>query len=102
MRLIKTITFFALLLYGVLFCVQNFQKISLTIPFISQIDNIPLFLVIIACLICGVLIGSLISTTKDIKNFFSNKTVKSENKNLKKKIEIIETEKTIQQNLLDN
>ena len=101
MRLIRTIIFLTLLAYSVLFCVENFQMTSLTIPFVTKFESIPQFLVILSCVILGVLIGSLIGTVKDIKNHFSGASVRNENKSLKKKLDIYETEKTIQQNLLN-
>lgn len=102
MRLIKTIIFFALLAYSILFCIENFQRISLTVPFIAEIQSVPLFLVIIGCLICGVLIGGLISTANDLKHFFGKKSTVKENKHLKKKVDLYETENRINENIENN
>ncbi len=97
MRLIKTIILFTLLGYSVLFCVFNFNRISVSIPFVAEVESVPLFLVILACLILGILLGSMIGTAKGVKYLFQNASTKKENKNLKKKLGLFETEQKIQE-----
>jgi uncharacterized integral membrane protein len=101
MRLIKIIIFFALLFYGVLFCVQNLQTTAVSIPFIAKLESVPLFMVILGCIIFGVFTGSLIGAARDVKHFFNKKSLRTENKQLKKKIDIIDTENRIQGQLND-
>lgn len=97
MRLLKTIILFALLGYSVLFCVFNFNRISVSIPFVADVESIPLFLVIISCLIIGIVIGALIGTAKGIGTAYKNSATKRENKTLKMKLGIFETEQKIQE-----
>lgn len=97
MRLIKTIILFSLLGYSVLFCVFNFNKVSVSVPFVANVENAPLFIVIVGCLIIGILIGSMIGTAKGMRYAFKNSATKRENKNLKKKLGVFETEHNIQE-----
>ena len=99
MRLIKTIVFLTLLTYSVMFCVFNFQSTSLAIPFVTKIESLPLFLVIIGFLVVGILIGSMIGTAKEFRGYIKENSVHKENKNLKKKIDLFETEQKIQDRL---
>lgn len=59
----------------------------------------PLFLVIVGSIILGILVGTLTGTAKGIKNFATKSTIKKENKTLKKKLGIYETEQSIQDDI---
>ncbi len=99
MRLIKSIIFLTILGYSILFCVDNFQATSLSIPFVANIESLPQFLVIIGSITAGIFIGSLIGTFRDILSFMDKKSVSKENKLLKKKIDMYETEKNIHRSI---
>ncbi len=98
MRLLKTIIFFALLAYAVMFCLENLQRLSITVPFIANIESVPLFIVIIVSVIFGILLGHFIGTGKRIRKFFTENSSKKENRLLKDRIELYETEERIRKN----
>ncbi len=92
MRLIKTIIFYSLLGYSVLFCVYNFQSTSLKIPFIVELGNVPQFVVITLCILAGVVIGGLAT---GMRGHAKVSRTNRENRQMRKKLDVYETQNKI-------
>ena len=102
MRILKYLLYIAVFLYFVGFSLINNQKIAIKLPFSEGVIQAYFFVFIYLALMLGIFIGYLFASKRIIEGWSAKREKEKENKKLKEKVDIYETELKIYDNIRES
>lgn len=99
LKIIKLFFLVSLALYLILFCLSNKETVKLTLPLSDFIFEANLYLLIITILLIGIVFGYIFFSLRRLPLIIKVRNLKKEVKLLNDKIDVMETDKKIDQQI---